>query len=222
MKLTVAQEDYLKAIWKQGHNRRKVNIKRIADELQVASPTVISMFNFLSRAELLQYNKTDGARLTERGEHMARKLIRKHRLIETFLEDVLGLSGPILHREAEKLEHVISDQLMDHIDAHLGFPRTDPHGEEIPALHHPLTKYTLAELENGQRFEVYRIELSSGEKKYCKKYGFKEGSHWNLSEKDPTGSVFLLSDGSHYLALSAGQAERIRVILQTRSEMDRA
>lgn len=218
MKLTVAQEDYLKTIWKLGLRNRRVSVKMVAEKLKVASSTVLSMLGYLGRLQLLEYNKVDGAILTELGDSRARKLIRKHRLVETFLEDVLQLNGDILHREAEKLEHVISDQLMLHIDAHLGYPPTDPHGESIPRPQEELPVFALSEISEGQQIEILERYFSEPELDYFDQYGLINGTHWQMVQKDPGNSVYLVRNASRHLALTRSQAEQVKVILTLKTK----
>ena len=215
MHLSVAQEDYLKAIWKMRESVEKVNIKSVADQLHVKPSTVASMFTYLVNASLVNYNKVSGAVLTRMGENVARKLIRKHRLVETFLGSVLQLQGDILHEEAEKLEHVISDQLMLYIDAFLNYPKTDPHGEEIPYLRKGEEQFKISELQTGQGFEIYKLNLNPEEMLYCKKHELNIGSRWSISEKTPGMNAFLISNGQKCVVLSKTLIDNIEVILNT-------
>ena len=109
MALSAVQEDYIKIIWNFEQKNEISRPSSVAEVLQVKPPTVISMFRQLERLQLISYDKKSGALLTTKGRHRAEKLVRKHRLLETFLDRVLEVEDPILHDEAEKLEHVISD-----------------------------------------------------------------------------------------------------------------
>ena len=119
----------------------KAKMKIVADRLFVKPPTVLAMFKQLLKFGLISYDKYDGAKLTHTGLREAEELIRKHRLIETFLRTVLKIEEPLVHNEAEKLEHVISDQLIMKIDEFLNYPNIDPHGSIIPLSNAGEIKY---------------------------------------------------------------------------------
>lgn len=214
MKITRSQEDYLKIIWYLEQQNKKAIAKVVADGLNVKPPTVLSMFRQLDKCQLLTYNKTDGALLSAKGEEIARKLVRKHRLIETFLETVLEMDEQHIHEEAEKLEHVISDQLMYRIDAYLGFPDKDPHGSPIPpwdiaVLHKKLSKVAL-----NDSFTIYKTDFTNDQKKYYKKPGIVPGSNWTLDEIPPGAACFLIGNGKIFLAIPSEIADKILVTVR--------
>jgi len=213
-RLTRSQEDYLKIIWHLQQERAKATAKVVADQLSVKSPTVLSMFSQLQKAGWLEYNKTDGARLSGQGENKARKLVRKHRLIETFLETVLGMDDPLIHDEAEKLEHVISDQLMYRIDAYLGFPDKDPHGSPIPEWDKHEKNIHLNEIALNHSFTVLDLELNKQEHDYYKQMDLVAGSFWTMTEIPPGGECFLISNGQRSLAIPEDTAGKITVSLR--------
>ena len=213
-RITHSQEDYLKIIWHLEQERKKATVKTVADNLGVKSPTVLSMFHQLEKSALLTYNKSDGARLSSNGENNARKLVRKHRLIETLLETVLGMDEQHIHDEAEKLEHVISDQLMHRIDAYLGFPDKDPHGSPIPVWDKEAKRTKLNEALLGDSFTIKETEFTDTEKQYYKGTDFSVGSLWTISEIPPGASCFLISNGKQFLAIPAETADKIWVMLK--------
>lgn len=131
--LTISKENYLKAIYKhrEGENL-PVPASYIADELQVSNAAISKMAKTLSGEGLLDYQKHKGVRLTDEGEKFALKVIRRHRLWELFLINVLGLTWAEVHDEAERLEHSTSEFLINKMDEYLGFPKFDPHGSPIP------------------------------------------------------------------------------------------
>ncbi len=212
MELSKSQEDYLKIIWHIERCQEKVTATVVADKHKVKSPTVLSMFRQLSEMDLITYNKLNGAQLTENGEQLARKLIRKHRLIETFLEQVLKVDDPLLHDEAEKLEHVISDKLMYRIDAFLGFPENDPHGSPIPAWDKQREIVTINNLEEGVSFEILEIIIDEDHKQFYDQRFFIKGTTWTLTEKAPDDSAYLVTNGQNFLALSDTIIDKIKVI----------
>src|SRR5437868_4011498 len=131
-KPTPAVQDYLKAIHSLGGTEGTVWPVDIADRLQVRAPSVTGMLKRLAEAGWISYESGRGARLTGQGVAEARRVIRRHRLVELFLTRVLGLDWSEVDTEAEALEHAISPRLEQAIAAHLGEPLEDPHGHPIP------------------------------------------------------------------------------------------
>lgn len=129
---SVAVQDYLKAIHHRGGAAAAVSSKTIADDLKVSAPSVHGMVKRLVEAGWIEYSRSSGAKLTAAGVAEARRVIRRHRLIELFLMKVLGLDWSEVDAEAEALEHAISPRLEQAIAAHLGEPLEDPHGHPIP------------------------------------------------------------------------------------------
>ncbi len=127
-------ENYLKAIYRleERAGQGRVKNKDIAGRLSLALPSVTSMLKSLASQELLDYVPYQGVRLTETGRRAALKVIRRHRLLELFLIETLQMTWSEVHDEAERLEHALSDRLTDRIDAFLGHPTCDPHGDPIP------------------------------------------------------------------------------------------
>jgi DtxR family Mn-dependent transcriptional regulator len=133
--LQPALQDYLKAIHRltEASGRQdRATTKAIAAELGVTAPSVSAMLDRMAAQRLVDYVHYAGASLTPRGRRAALRVIRRHRLIELFLVRELGLGWEEVHHEAEQLEHVISDRLEAAIDAALGYPDRDPHGDPIP------------------------------------------------------------------------------------------
>lgn len=211
IELSLTQQDYIKSIWNLEQVGIQAKMTVVADQLSVKPPTVLVMFRQLLRLSLIIYDKRAGAKLTDRGRGEAQQLIRKHRLIETFLDKVLNVEEPLLHNEAEKLEHVISDQLIMKIDEYLNYPRTDPHGAIIPLSRTDDLQYLLKEIEENIPFKVLQVPMSGKEKKYCSENDFLPGSRWRIKKISPRGESFLITDGTNYLAISDHLAEKIRV-----------
>ena len=214
MPITHSQEDYLKIIWHLEQDRKKATAKVVADNLEVKSPTVLSMFRQLEKCGQLTYNKTDGARLSSEGENTARKLVRKHRLIEAFLETVLDMDGQNVHEEAEKLEHVISDQLMHSIDAYLGFPDTDPHGSLIPAWEKDTQRKKLNEISLNESFNIKELNFNDEQKLYYEKSDLAVDSLWTMTEIPPGKECFLIGNGKRFLAIPEAIASHILVTIR--------
>jgi DtxR family Mn-dependent transcriptional regulator len=133
---------------------------QLAAALEVSPGTVTSMLKTLAESHLATYTPYEGVRLTDSGRALALRVLRRHRLIELFLVQTLGLSWDEVHEEAEHLEHAVSDRLIDLIDAHLGYPISDPHGDPIPRSDGSM-EWTegrrLAECQEGDAFEVSRV-----------------------------------------------------------------
>jgi DtxR family Mn-dependent transcriptional regulator len=129
-------ENYLKAIY-QGqsalpHDERLVPMGSVATALGVTPGTATTMIKALAESGLAQYEPYSGVRLTEAGAKLAGRVVRRHRLVEAFLVQVMGMRWDEVHDEAEQLEHVVSDRLIERIDDMLGRPTHDPHGDPIP------------------------------------------------------------------------------------------
>jgi DtxR family Mn-dependent transcriptional regulator len=143
---TPAVQDYLKAIHRLGGGEGLVSAGDIADRLGVRPPSVTGMLKRLAEAGWIAYEPGTGARLTEPGLSEARRVIRRHRLVELFLHRVLGLDWSEVDAEAEALEHAISPRLEQALAAHLGEPLEDPHGHPIPTSAGELTARDLKRL----------------------------------------------------------------------------
>ena len=124
--------DYVKAIWEVAGSEA-ASTKEVADRLSIAPPSVTNMFTRLREMGLVEYERYHGASLTQAGRAEALRLVRRHRLIETFLMQHLGYSWQDVHGEAERLEHAVSDEFTDRLAQLLGHPARDPHGDLIPA-----------------------------------------------------------------------------------------
>ncbi len=132
--LTMVAQDYLKIIWTaQEWSHEKVSTKLLAERLGVSASTASESIRKLADQGLVHHEKYGAVTLTDRGRHAALAVVRRHRLLETFLMRELGYGWDEVHDEAEILEHAVSDMMLDRIDAKLGYPTRDPHGDPIPA-----------------------------------------------------------------------------------------
>lgn len=125
-------ENYLKAIYNIQGEMDKVATTTLAKRLAIAPASATGMIKKLSEMKLITYEKYQGVKLTKAGRGIALEVIRHHRLIELFLAEALGVPWDKVHEEAEKWEHVLSEDIEDRIDELLGFPTHDPHGSPIP------------------------------------------------------------------------------------------
>ncbi|GAC1542321.1 MAG: metal-dependent transcriptional regulator [Herpetosiphon sp.] len=173
-KLSQAMQDYVKVIYMlQQHG--EVTTSSLADHLHFAPSSVTSMLQRLAKLDLVSYTPYHGVQLTGSGEGIALEVIRRHRLIELFLVEVLNYSWDEVHDDAEILEHAISDTLVTRIAARLGNPIVDPHGDPIPLsdLTLPATEdHLLADLPVGSMGEVTRVtDQDAARLRYLAKLG---------------------------------------------------
>ncbi|MCI0451104.1 MAG: metal-dependent transcriptional regulator [Candidatus Latescibacteria bacterium] len=131
--LSQSMENYLKAIFEILEHDERATTSSIADRMGIAPPSVTAMVKKLAELKLVSHEPYQGVTLTRVGEMAAVEVVRHHRLIEKYLADALGVPWDMVHDEAERLEHVISEDLEDRIDGALGHPTVDPHGAPIPA-----------------------------------------------------------------------------------------
>src|SRR5215216_7555299 len=151
--------NYLKAIWEVG-GLDVASTKEVAERLSISSASVSNMFVRLREMGLAHYERYQGASLTEAGREEALRLLRRHRLIETFLLEHLGYSWREVHEEAERLEHVVSDEFTERLEEFLGHPEQDPHGDPIPAedgTFEPDESFPLSEAAAGQRVRISKV-----------------------------------------------------------------
>lgn len=136
-KVTTSKEDYLKAIWtlseRGAEQKSEAGTRDLAEHLSVSPPAVSRMLKQMERQSLVAHTPYYGVRLTEKGREVALSIVRRHRLLELFLTKILGYDSHLVHDEAERLEHHISDEFEQRIDALLGFPKKCPHGSPIPS-----------------------------------------------------------------------------------------
>ena len=165
--LTHATEDYLKAIYAFSSDGVSASTNDLAEQLNIAPASVTGMLQRLSATTppLVNYLKRKGARLTSAGEKAALRVIRRHRLLETYLHAVLGFSWDEVHAEACELEHVISDRFETRIDEILGHPTHDPHGDPIPDLNLGMPQEAdirLSALRPPQKAVIQRVDAEDG------------------------------------------------------------
>lgn len=130
---SLAEENYLKAIYKiQEKQGDMVSTSALAEKLGINAASVTDFIKKMAVKKLISYEKSKGVRLSDKGRQIALNIIRKHRLWEVWLVNNLGFKWDEVHEIAEQLEHVISDELIEQLDKHLGYPKADPHGDLIP------------------------------------------------------------------------------------------
>jgi DtxR family Mn-dependent transcriptional regulator len=212
--LTVAVQDYLKAIYALESAGERVTTSALAMRMGVSAPSATAMTKRLAELGLVERAPYKGVALTDEGRHSALEMLRHHRLLERYLADRLGLSLDEVHAEADRLEHALSEELEAKIDAELGYPTHDPHGDPIPdaELHvEPGRDRTLADLAPGERAAVSRVPDGDPDLlRYLTELGLVPGSDVEVVALAPfAGPVTLLTtSGSH--AISRELADRIR------------
>src|SRR6266567_1911759 len=159
--------DCLKVIFTMQDRGQKVTTSAVSEQLGVSDATVTMLFKDFAEAGWVEHAPYRGVRLTPLGERKAMEVIRHHRLLELYLARALGYSWDKVHAEADKLEHVISEEFEDKLDALLGFPTVDPHGDPIPSKEGVIIVRkgcTLAQLKDGQTALILRINDQDPEK----------------------------------------------------------
>lgn len=199
---TSTVEDYLKTILlAEGRPGDLVGMGRIADDLRLAPGTVTSMVKTLAGSGLVDYAPYSGVQLTEAGRRLALRVLRRHRLTELLLVQVLGMSWSEVHQEAEELEHAMSDRVIERIDEMLGFPLVDPHGDPIPDAEGVVAEPKLTSLPGcrvGERYEVRRVGDQGVEfLRLLDRLGLVPGSLVTLIACDQAADTVLLENGSN-------------------------
>jgi DtxR family Mn-dependent transcriptional regulator len=157
---TQAVEDYLKTIYELQCQEGIVSTTALAREMDVTAASATGMIKKLAKLSLVSYEPYQGVELTESGEKIALEVLRHHRLIERYLSEALGVPWDQVDEEAEKLEHILSDELENRMDAFLGYPKTDPHGAPIPSPEghiSPSSNLRLSDLSPGQRAIITEV-----------------------------------------------------------------
>lgn len=209
-------ENYVKTIYQLGSpSEDAVGTGQIATALGVLPGTVTSMLKTLDESQLATYTPYEGVRLTAAGRGLALRVVRRHRLIERFLVETLQLSWDEVHEEAENMEHAVSDWLVDRIDAALGYPKTDPHGQPIPkadgTVAAPVDR-RLADCLAGERFHVARVtDQSPAFLRYLSQAGLEIGTTGSLVVNEPAADGVTVSIAGEKQTLSREMAGKLMV-----------
>jgi DtxR family Mn-dependent transcriptional regulator len=210
-------ENYAKTIYQlaQQADTDAVATGQIATALGVLPGTVTSMLKTLDESKLATYMPYEGVRLTPAGRGLALRVLRRHRLIEQFLTQTLNLTWDEVHEEAEHMEHAVSDALVDRIDAYLGHPATDPHGDPIPqpdgsmpaAADRPLSECTA-----GEHFRVARVIDQSPEfLRFLSQTGLEIGAQGSLVTNDPARDNMTIEIAAQSKTLTRTAAAKLMV-----------
>ena len=213
-------EDYLKAIHAAeaslGDADALVPMGQVASALGVVPGTATTMVKALARSGLVRYEPYSGVRLTPAGTRLASLVVRRHRLVEQFLVQMMGMSWADVHAEAERLEHAVSDRLIARIDEMLGHPSVDPHGDPIPDAAGSLAARagrTLLSCPTGSRVRVLRVlDQDAAFLRFVEQHGLTPGEVVSIEARDPAADRLRVrrADGSMF-TLGAGAASKLVV-----------
>ena len=199
--LTRSVEDYLKAIYRlsDGRDGQPVSTSQIAQLLDLSAPSVSGMLRRLSEQGLVQHAPYRGVELTAEGRRVALRMLRRHRLLEAYLVAFLGYTWDTVHAEAERLEHAVSDMLIERMAHALGHPRVDPHGDPIPAadgsieedIHVPLT-----DVHEGDTVTICRADTTDDSLlRYIARSALMPGTRVTVLEQQPFNGPIRLDVG---------------------------
>jgi len=174
----ISKEDYLSVIYKSSDKNGEIKANQIAEKLNISGAAVTDMLRKLSKEGYVDYKRYKGIKLTKSGEDYARNMVRRHRIWEMFLHQIVGLPWDKVHGEAENLEHSSSDELIDKLEEMLDFPEFDPHGDPIPDRNGKLPKgkkgIPLSAVEPGNQVKVNRVhDFDSSFLQYISKIGIE-------------------------------------------------
>jgi DtxR family Mn-dependent transcriptional regulator len=212
--LSESAQDYLKAIWKLGRGGRATT-SAIADELAVSPASATGMLKRLASLGLVEHERYHGAALTPAGERVALEIVRHHRLLELYLMQALGLGWDEVHAEADRLEHHLSEEVEARIDAALGYPKRDPHGDPIPTAELELITdpaRMLGELVCGDEAVILCVPDSDPALlRYLGELGLFPERRVTIVERAPFGGPLTVEVEGERHAIAIELAERIAV-----------
>jgi DtxR family Mn-dependent transcriptional regulator len=211
-------ENYLKQIYlmEQSAGEALISMGEIAAAMSVVPGTATSMIKTLADSGLVEYAPRGGVRLTTGGRKLALHVLRRHRLVELFLVQVLGLDWSEVHAEAEELEHTISDKVLDRIDAFLGHPSVDPHGDPIPSAKGHVTEASttsLADCATATSLRVARVlDQDPAFLQFASRSGLRPGATVTVQSREAmAGAVSVKPEGAKAVTLGTAAAEKILV-----------
>lgn len=197
--LTRSVEDYLKTIYQLTSEGRPASTSEIAHLLALSAPSVTGMVKRLSEHGLLEHIPYRGVQLTDEGRRAALRMVRRHRLIEAYLVEFLGYSWDTVHEEAERLEHAVSDPLVERMAGALGHPSVDPHGDPIPSADgsiHERVCMALSDVPVGETVEISRVHESQPERlRYIASLGLRPGVKVTVVGRQPIDDLVTIEVG---------------------------
>ncbi len=215
---SVAEQDYLKQIYRLHEEGGRATTQELADCLGVKPPSVTAMLKHLATdpaGPYIRHTPYHGAELTDKGLAVALEMVRHHRLIEQFLAELLDMPWDRVHAEAERLEHVLSEELEERIAAKLGNPARDPHGDPIPTREGTIDtngSIALSDLPVGVTATVVRVpDGDPALLRYLSALGLVPGATVAVAAVAPYGDVLTVRVGAATHAVGAAIARRVRV-----------
>ena len=215
---STAVENYLKQLYleQQKVPGELVAMGRLATAVGVTPGTATTMVKTLHESDLVDYEPRGGVRLTDAGRKLALHVLRRHRIVETFLVNVLGLGWSEVHDEAEALEHVISDRVLEKIDKILNHPSTDPHGDPIPTALGTIEEADHADLAGcdvgGVLFIARILDQEPEFLQFLDRHGLKPGVRISISRRDEVADAITLEpEGAEAVTIGMRTASKILV-----------
>ena len=213
--LSQAAEDYLKSIYKLQEKGGKVSTGVLAEFLNVKPASVTGMIKKLESMKLIKYERYQGVTLTNAGKAIALEVIRHHRLLELYLFKALGMPWDGVHDEAEKLEHVISEEMEARMDEYLGYPTADPHGSPIPDKNGVVPKtesIPMTSLQEGQSCVVAEVNDSdSALLRHLGSFNLYPGTRFRVIEVAPFDGPFTIDVAGQQAVIGREVAKHIFV-----------
>ena len=213
--LSQAAEDYLKSIYKLQEKGGKVSTGVLAEFLNVKPASVTGMIKKLESMKLIKYERYQGVTLTNAGKAIALEVIRHHRLLELYLFKALGMPWDGVHDEAEKLEHVISEEMEARMDEYLGYPTADPHGSPIPDKNGVVPKtesISMTSLQDGQSCVVAEVNDSdSALLRHLGSFNLYPGTRFRVIEVAPFEGPFTIDVAGQQAVIGREVAKHIFV-----------
>lgn len=214
--MTLSEENYLKAVYHlESTYSEGVPTNAIAEEMQTKPSSATDMVKRLAEKELIAYKPYQGAKLTKRGKNHAIKVIRKHRLWESFLVEKLNFSWDEVHEIAEQLEHIKSEKLIQELDKFLGYPKTDPHGDPIPDEEgniELIQKQILAEMKKGESGICVGVnDSSSAFLQYLDKNKISLGKKIEIIEKEEFDNSLVITVNGKSMTISSLAANNLYI-----------
>lgn len=215
MMLSQAVQDYLKTIYKLQAQDGVVSTSALADAMEVTAASATGMVKKLANLKLVRHNPYQGVVLSKAGEKMALEIIRHHRLLELYLAEALGYGWDQVHEEAERMEHVISEEFEEKIFEALGRPTRDPHGDPIPAKDGTMITAEhdcLSDLEPGEKGVIRQVSNSDAEMlRYLGARGLVPDAALEVLDKAPFNGPITVKTGEAFHVLGRDLASQIWV-----------
>jgi DtxR family Mn-dependent transcriptional regulator len=212
-------EDYLKTIYMLHEREGAASTTAIAAALEVTPASVTGMIKKLAELKLVRHTPYQGVELTRSGAKIALEMVRHHRLLELFLMEALGYTWDEVHAEADVLEHVISEEFEERMEARLGYPKVDPHGDPIPAKDGSFTalkERALLDMQPGESAQITHLNDTNSEMlRYAASLGLMPATRLTLMEMEPFGGSLRVKIGKVEKSIGRELASQIFVTDRT-------